>query len=91
MSSWFIPCAGASSPKGNTLAPTPATARRIRSLHLTRVQAPDESAVAIYEHVWFSSAKVRGSFTVAAMPEAVRPKPDWWQVSGCPGGRHRRT
>jgi protein-L-isoaspartate(D-aspartate) O-methyltransferase len=60
MSSWFIPCAGASSPKGNTLVPTPSTARRIRSLHLNREQAPDESAVAVYEHVWFSSATVRG-------------------------------
>jgi protein-L-isoaspartate(D-aspartate) O-methyltransferase len=56
MSSWFIPCAGASSPKGSILAPTRATARRIRSLHLNRMRAPDETAVAIYEHVWFSSA-----------------------------------
>ena len=60
MSSWFIPCAGASSHRGNTLAPNPSTARRIRSLHLTRVQAPDDSAVAIYEHCWFSSADVAG-------------------------------
>ena len=60
MSSWFIPCAGASNPKGSTLAPTPSTARRIRSLHLTRDQVQDKSAVAIYEHVWFSSAKVDG-------------------------------
>ena len=60
MSSWFIPCAGASSHKGNTLAPTPSTARRIRSLHLSRARAPDESAIAIYEHVWFSSAEVDG-------------------------------
>lgn len=59
MSSWFIPCAGASSPRGCTLAPDPSTARRIRSLHLNRERTPDESAVAIYEHVWFSSAKVR--------------------------------
>lgn len=60
MSSWFIPCAGASSPKGSALAPTPSSARRIRSLHFTRKQAPDENAVAIYAHVWFSSAEVRG-------------------------------
>lgn len=60
MSSWFIPCAGASSPKGCTLAPTPSTARRIRSLHLSRDHAPDDSAIAIYEQVWFSSAKARG-------------------------------
>lgn len=60
MSSWFIPCAGASSPRGGTLAPNPSTARRIHSLHLSRTRAPDDSAVAIYEHVWFSSAKMRG-------------------------------
>lgn len=60
MSSWFIPCAGASSPKGCVLAPNPSTARRIRSLHFTRDRSPDESAVAIYAHVWFSSAKPRG-------------------------------
>lgn len=60
MTSWFIPCAGASSPKGSALAPTLSTARRIRSLHLTREQAPDKSAVAIYQHVWFSSAKADG-------------------------------
>ena len=60
MSSWFIPCAGASGPKGCTLAPNPSTARRIRSLHLSHVCAPDESAVAIYAHAWFSSAGVRG-------------------------------
>jgi len=58
MSSWFIPCAGASSHKGNSLAPNPSTARRIQSLHLSRVRAPDDGAIAIYEHCWFSSAKV---------------------------------
>jgi protein-L-isoaspartate(D-aspartate) O-methyltransferase len=59
MSSWFIPCAGASSPRGCTLAPTSSTARHVRSLHLSRDHAPDGSAIAIYEQVWFSSAKVR--------------------------------
>jgi protein-L-isoaspartate(D-aspartate) O-methyltransferase len=60
MSSKFIPCAGASSSKGSVLAPTPSTAQRIRSLHLSRGHAPDDRAIAIYEHIWFSSAKVRG-------------------------------
>lgn len=60
MSSWFIPCAGAASPKGCRLAPTPSTARHIRSLQLTRDHAPDKSAVAIYEHVWFSRAEAHG-------------------------------
>lgn len=58
MSSWFIPCAGASSHKGSSLAPNPSSARRIQSLHLNRVRDPDDSAIAIYEHCWFSSAKV---------------------------------
>ena len=56
MSCWFIPCAGASSHSGRLLVPNPSSAQRIRSLQLTRIQAPDESAVAIYEHCWFSSA-----------------------------------
>lgn len=60
MSSWFIPCAGASSPRSTILAPNPSTAQRIRSLHLRRARPPDESAVAIYENVWFSSAEVHG-------------------------------
>lgn len=63
MSSWFMPCAGASSPKGNTLAPNLSTARRIRSLHLSSARVPDESAVAIYAHVWFSSASPHGSLS----------------------------
>ncbi|HLA01985.1 MAG TPA: protein-L-isoaspartate O-methyltransferase [Aestuariivirga sp.] len=57
MSCWFIPCAGASSYKGRLLVPSPSSAQRIRSLQLTRVQAPDESAVANYGHCWFSSAQ----------------------------------
>jgi protein-L-isoaspartate(D-aspartate) O-methyltransferase len=61
MSSWFIPCAGASSHKGNSLAPNPSSAQRIHSLHLSRARAPDDSAIAIYEHCWFSSASVPGS------------------------------
>jgi protein-L-isoaspartate(D-aspartate) O-methyltransferase len=60
MPSRFIPCAGAASAKGSALAPTSSTAQRIRSLYLTRDHAPDKNAVAIYEHVWFSSARVRG-------------------------------
>ena len=59
MSCWFIPCVGASTPRGTTLAPNGASASRIRSLHLTRERAPDNSAVATYENVWFSSAKLQ--------------------------------
>ena len=60
LSCWFIPCAGASSSKGSLLAPSISAAWRIRSLHLSSAQAPDESAVAIYEHCWFSSARAGG-------------------------------
>lgn len=60
MPSRFISCVGAASPKGTALAPTPSTAQRIRSLYLNRERVPDGSAVAIYENVWFSSARVRG-------------------------------
>jgi protein-L-isoaspartate(D-aspartate) O-methyltransferase len=58
MSCWFIPCAGASSHKGRLLAPNPSSALRIKSLHFTRMRTPDDSAIAIYEHCWFSSTKV---------------------------------
>ena len=68
MSSWFIPCAGASSPKGSVLAPTPSSARRIRSLHLNRVRNPDDSAVAIYAHVWFSSEMLGQNGVPAGVP-----------------------
>ena len=61
MSCWFIPCAGASSHKGCLMVPIPSSAQRIRSLRLNTAQAPDESAVAIYEHCWFSSAPAAGA------------------------------
>ena len=60
MSCWFIPCAGASSPKSSSLVPTSAAARRIRSLHLNSARSPDESAIAIHEQLWFSSAELHG-------------------------------
>ena len=60
MSCWFIPCAGASSHKGRLLDPNPSSTQRIRSLQLNWHSGPDESAVAIYEHCWFSSANVGG-------------------------------
>ena len=60
LSCWFIPCAGASSHKSGVLAPSISAAWRVRSLHLSNAQSPDKSAVAIYEHCWFSSARVRG-------------------------------
>ncbi|WP_329605632.1 protein-L-isoaspartate O-methyltransferase family protein [Rhizobium alarense] len=56
MSSWFIPCIGASDAGQCSKAPNAAEARSIRSLWLTAERPPDETAVAIYRDVWFSRA-----------------------------------
>jgi protein-L-isoaspartate(D-aspartate) O-methyltransferase len=54
MPAWFIPCLGASETSANYMTPDTAGAWRTQSLHLKRDRAPDESATAIYEDVWFS-------------------------------------
>jgi protein-L-isoaspartate(D-aspartate) O-methyltransferase len=56
MPSWFIPCIGASDIDGCTKAPDTREAWSARSLWLTSDRSPDETAVAIYEHAWFSTA-----------------------------------
>lgn len=56
MPAWFIPCVGASDANQCMKAPTIAEARAIRSLRLTGDQEPDETAVAIFPDVWFSTA-----------------------------------
>jgi protein-L-isoaspartate(D-aspartate) O-methyltransferase len=57
MPAWFIPCVGASKEIALTRAPqSHADAWSIRSLWTTTERAPDETAVAIYPDVWFSSA-----------------------------------
>ena len=56
MRSWFIPCAGAADAGRATLLPTRETARAIRSLRLSRDGLPDDSAVVIFDDVWFSSS-----------------------------------
>lgn len=56
MPAWFIPCVGAS--REVTASMLPASfpeARSIRSLWRTADRAPDESAIAIYPDVWFST------------------------------------
>lgn len=58
MPAWFIPCVGASSTEGSTRAPDSREARSVRSAWLVADKEPDENAVAVYEHVWFSSAPV---------------------------------
>lgn len=56
MPAWFIPCTGASETKQCTRAPNIPEARAIRSLRLTDEREPDETAVAIFPEVWFSTA-----------------------------------
>lgn len=56
MSSWFIPCIGASDPFGCTRVPDVAEAWAARSAWLVSDRPPDGSAVAIGQEVWFSDA-----------------------------------
>ncbi|PIO96131.1 protein-L-isoaspartate O-methyltransferase family protein [Pleomorphomonas carboxyditropha] len=61
MPSWFIPCVGASEElKPLRLPETAAEVRSIRSVWRTADRAPDESAVAVYPDVWFSSKEPGG-------------------------------
>lgn len=56
MPSWFIPCIGAADTADAALLPTPETAPTVRSLWLKADREPDDSAVAVFDAVWFSSA-----------------------------------
>ena len=58
MPSWFIPCIGASGTDECTKAPDSREAWSARSAWLTADRPPDATAVAIYGHVWFSSADI---------------------------------
>jgi protein-L-isoaspartate(D-aspartate) O-methyltransferase len=58
MPSWFIPCVGASSADQCLKAPALHEAWTVRSLWLASERQPDETAVAICEQVWFSSAEL---------------------------------
>ena len=58
MTAWFIPCIGASDPEQCSKVPTVGGARSIRSVWLTQDRSPDETAVAIYRDLWFSTADV---------------------------------
>jgi protein-L-isoaspartate(D-aspartate) O-methyltransferase len=55
-SAWFISCIGASDAEESLKAPSEAQAWSARSMRLTANDAPDETAIAIYRRVWFSSA-----------------------------------
>lgn len=61
MRSWFIPCVGASEIPSEKLPNTADEARSIRSIWRTADRVPDDTAIAIYPAVWFSSAGVGGA------------------------------
>jgi protein-L-isoaspartate(D-aspartate) O-methyltransferase len=70
MPAWFIPLRRTGAPMAESgkifigtstksgLTPDANSAWRSRSIHLSRHRAPDDSATAIYENVWFSAAPV---------------------------------
>jgi protein-L-isoaspartate(D-aspartate) O-methyltransferase len=58
MPSWFIPCVGASDAEESKKIPEMREAWSTRSVWLTSDREPDETAVAIYKQLWFSSAEL---------------------------------
>ena len=56
MSAWFIPCVGASLALNSAKAPDDHAAWQIKSVHLTAEHQPNDTAVATYKDVWFSTA-----------------------------------
>ncbi|MCM5557074.1 protein-L-isoaspartate O-methyltransferase [Pleomorphomonas sp. JP5] len=61
MRAWFIPCVGASSElQPQKLPASVDAARTLRSIWRTTDRTPDQSALAVYRDVWFSSEKLEG-------------------------------
>jgi protein-L-isoaspartate(D-aspartate) O-methyltransferase len=58
MNSYFIPCVGASEAGQCIKTPDEREAWSVRSVWLSAERKPDETAVAICEHLWFSSAEI---------------------------------
>jgi protein-L-isoaspartate(D-aspartate) O-methyltransferase len=58
INSYFIPCVGASDAGQCTKTPDEREAWSARSVWLSAEREPDETAVAICEHLWFSSAEI---------------------------------
>ncbi len=56
----FISCSGTTEKVSSRHLPTEADLAAVRSLWLRDGIAPDDSAVAVYEHVWFSSKALVG-------------------------------
>ncbi|MCR9134867.1 MAG: SAM-dependent methyltransferase [Alphaproteobacteria bacterium] len=55
---WFIPCIGASEIAANIGEPDMAKAWNIRSVHYTKLRAPDDTLVIEGKHIWFSSEAI---------------------------------
>ena len=60
MGSWFIPCVGASAVEPGAKIPNRERAARTRSIWLAADKAPDRTATAVFEQVWFSSRRITG-------------------------------
>ena len=60
MHAFFIACVGASSAAATIKAPDYGGAWRTKSVRITRESAPDQSATAIYQDVWFSDRPASG-------------------------------
>jgi protein-L-isoaspartate(D-aspartate) O-methyltransferase len=58
MGAWFIPLAGAGANGQASRLPDREEAMRIRSLVMRRDRAPDDSALAVFDDLWFSSLPV---------------------------------
>jgi protein-L-isoaspartate(D-aspartate) O-methyltransferase len=58
MASYFIPCVGAADAEQCKKAPDQREAWSVRSVWLNADREPDETAVAICEELWFSSAEI---------------------------------
>jgi protein-L-isoaspartate(D-aspartate) O-methyltransferase len=57
MPAWFMPCVGASEEPPGSTPPDLVLAWRSRSIRLTAEEAPDQTATAVYQDIWFSSAE----------------------------------
>lgn len=59
MTSWFIPCVGATIAGDGSKLPSTDEARESRSIWLTSERQPDATATAIFGDIWFSAEPVK--------------------------------
>lgn len=58
MHAWFIPCIGAAHASAGAKLPEPAEAGQTRAIWPVEDKAPDDTATAVFDKVWFSSGPV---------------------------------